>query len=236
MQSILEIARENVMNNLEEQIIRDSMIVEEFHKLYYGDPQKTWQNTLYKGIPTQKCPLDLWIYQEIIFETKPEIIIETGTFCGGSAIYLADLLCLLYPERNTVEDCRVYTIDINVQRKLDYPNVIQIHSNSVDDIVHLILKEEIESDKRVMVILDSDHSCAHVRAELEMYRYFVSKGQYLIVEDGNVNGNPVLPEYGAGPYEAIKDFLKTNNDFKIDKSREKFMMTFNPDGYLRRIG
>lgn len=86
-----------------------------------------------------------------------------------------------------------------------------------------------------MVILDSDHKKVHVLNELKIYSKFVSKGSYLIVEDSNINGHPVLPNFGLSPMEAIKDFLKENKNFIIDKTKEKFFLTFNPNGYLKRI-
>jgi cephalosporin hydroxylase len=85
------------------------------------------------------------------------------------------------------------------------------------------------------VILDSDHSQTHVRAELQAYAPMVSLGSYLVVEDTNVNGHPVLPDFGPGPMEATQEFLISHNEFVRDPSREKFMMTFNPGGFLRRV-
>lgn len=86
-----------------------------------------------------------------------------------------------------------------------------------------------------MVVLDSDHSADHVTKELSIYSQFVSQGCYLVVEDTNINGHPVLPEFGPGPAEALEEFLAGNGQFTVDESREKFLLTFNPKGYLRRI-
>ena len=86
-----------------------------------------------------------------------------------------------------------------------------------------------------MVILDSDHGKDHVLNELRTYSPFVTKGSYLIVEDTNINGHPVLHDFGPGPMEAVEDFLKENQNFTVDKSKEKFYLTFNPKGYLRKI-
>ena len=85
-----------------------------------------------------------------------------------------------------------------------------------------------------MVVLDSDHSRDHVLRELRRFHSLVSPGQYLVVEDTNVNGHPVLPQHGPGPMEALDIFLAENDDFEIDSSREKYLITFNPRGYLRK--
>ena len=86
-----------------------------------------------------------------------------------------------------------------------------------------------------MVVLDSDHSKAHVRRELDRYREFVTVGSYLVVEDTNVNGHPVMPEHGPGPFEAVQEFLPEHPEFQIDHAREKFLLTYFPGGYLKRI-
>jgi cephalosporin hydroxylase len=86
-----------------------------------------------------------------------------------------------------------------------------------------------------LVILDSDHSRDHVLTELRTYSPLVTPGQYLIVEDTNVNGHPVLSEHGPGPAEALVEFLDETDGFEVDRAREKFGMTFNPGGYLRRL-
>ena len=70
---------------------------------------------------------------------------------------------------------------------------------------------------------------------MKLYSKFVTKDSYLIVEDSNINNHPVFPEYGPGPMEAIDEFMLINKDFEIDLFREKFMMTFNPRGYLKKI-
>lgn len=86
-----------------------------------------------------------------------------------------------------------------------------------------------------MVILDSDHSQAHVAAELTAYGPLVASGCYLVVEDTNINGHPVLPDFGPGPMEAVVAFLQTTPAFEVDASRERFLLSLNPRGYLRRV-
>src|SRR5205814_6665961 len=110
----------------------------------------------------------------------------------------------------------------------------------VGDSASTAVLDQVRSARRdvrtCMVILDSDHHAPHVGRELRAYREFVSVGGYMVVEDTNVNGHPVMPEHGPGPFEAVHSFVAEDPDFAIDKSREKFLLTFFPDGYLKRVG
>jgi cephalosporin hydroxylase len=102
--------------------------------------------------------------------------------------------------------------------------------------VLLRVKNLIHEGDRVLVVLDSDHGKTHVCEELCAYCPLVSIGSYVIAEDTNVNGHPILPQFGPGPMEAVEEFLKMNTNFAIDRSGEKHLLTFNPCGYLRRKG
>ena len=108
-------------------------------------------------------------------------------------------------------------------------------SSTAPEIVEEV-RGEIEG-KRVMVILDSDHSRAHVARELEIYAPMVSVGSYLIVQDSVLGGHPVNQPSASyeGPYEAIEEFLATNDEFEADRWRERLMFTYCPKGYLKRI-
>jgi cephalosporin hydroxylase len=196
-----------------------------FHRLYYYSD--VWEDTSIFGIPVDKCPLDLWIYQEIIFETKPDFIIETGTYKGGSALFFASI-CEL------IGQGRVVTIDIEDRDIPFHPRITKIVGNSVSEETVKEVKKLV-SNKRCMVVLDSAHNKEHVLKEMELYGEFVSKGCYLTVEDTNINGHPVLPESGPGPMEAVEEFLRKRGAFAIDLKREKFMLTFCPKGFLKKI-
>ena len=204
--------------------------IDKFHRLYYSSDAQN--NTYWLGRHIVKCPLDVWAVQEIMWETKPDLIVETGTFHGGSALYYAQLYDLMGI------DGKVVSIDLVYDPEFDYPNHPRLEfllgMSSIDPAaVEQVAKRA--KGKRTMVILDSDHSCDHVLQELRLYHKFVSTGCYLIVEDTNVNGYPVMPLYGPGPMEAIKAWQPKNHGFEIDKDREKFLMTFHPFGYLRRV-
>jgi cephalosporin hydroxylase len=209
---------------------QESAVVDSFHRLYYESEAfgGTWRSTTWMGIPLKKCPMDLWVYQEMIHELKPELIVETGTWRGGSALYLA-ALC------DCVGRGRVVSIDTAAKGPLpSHPRIQFVAGSSTDPEVFRTVQAMVPKDAMVLVILDSYHSCQHVLDELRLYSPLVPVGGYLIVEDSNVNGHPVAPEYGPGPMEAIDSFLAESDAFEVDPAREKFYMTFNPEGYLRR--
>ncbi len=208
----------------------DEDVVARFHRLYYDNYPRTWENTYFLGVPTLKCPLDLWVYQEMLWELRPDLIVECGTASGGSALYLATLLDL-------VGTGRVVTVDIEERPgRPSHDRVEYVAGSSTDPAVTELVASRARGAGRVMVILDSDHSCAHVEQELDLYSPLVTVGSYLVVEDTNVNGHPVSPGFGPGPWEAVSAFLDRTDDFVVDESREKFFLTFNPRGFLRRVG
>jgi cephalosporin hydroxylase len=201
--------------------------VDQFHDLYYGS--RVWEKTFWLGVAAQKCPLDLWIYQEILTELRPKFIIETGTAAGGSALFLASVC-------DALGDGRVITVDVDARaRRPVHERIEYIHGSSIAPETVAVISDRVKEASPVMAILDSDHRAEHVLEELRIYGALVSEGSYLIAEDTNVNGHPVLPEHGAGPMEAVELFLKENRQFARDREREKFFMTFNPGGFLKKI-
>jgi len=193
--------------------------------LYLSD---AWTEATWLGAQALKNPLDLWVYQEIMFETRPELVVETGTYRGGSAAFLASMCDLL-------GEGEIVSIDIEQVRD-DYPNHSRITylggRSSTDADVLAEVRARAEG-KRTLVILDSDHSQRHVEAELAEYAGLVPVGGYVIVEDSNIG--QIRKDLLPGPLEAIETFLATTNAFEIDRTREKFLITFNPSGYLRRV-
>ena len=212
----------------------EKKIVNDFHKLFYGNNLRTWDDTYWMGVRVTKNPLDLWIYQEIIFNIKPDLIIECGTKFGGSALFFANMLDLIGKGKIISIDLYRYG-ELPKHDRIDY----WIGESSTSPVVTGQIESEIEwlhkENPVILVNLDSDHSKAHVLKELEIYSKFVTVGSYLILEDTNVHGHPVNEEHPLGPMEALEEFLKTNNDFMIDKSKEKYYLTFNPNGYLKKI-
>jgi cephalosporin hydroxylase len=200
-----------------------------FHYFMYRSGN-VWATTKWMERPLLKWPCDLWIYQEIISETKPDLIIETGTNQGGSALYYANLFDLL-------GNGRVISVDIAhpPEGLPTHPRIEFIKGSSTSPEIVATIKSRIRSNEKVMVILDSDHSEKHVSAELKVYSSLVTRGCYLVVEDTNVNGHPVGRSHGPGPMEAVVNFLKSNPGFVADKTKERYKVTLNPNGWLRQI-
>ena len=216
----------NKVNSLVYNSRRYQKVIDGFHELYYNSER--WKLTKWEGIETQKCPLDMWIYQEIINEVKPDFIIETGTRYGGSALYIARLL-------DALGKGKIITIDTVKENFPRHEKITYVNSSSTNSGLLEKIKRIIKPEDQVLVILDSDHSKEHVLKEMNLYSNLVTKGSYMIVEDSNVNGHPVHKNHGEGPMEAIQEFLKKRTDFKIDKTKEKLFLTFNPNGYLKKI-
>ena len=205
-------------------------LVERFHQLFFDARafNMTWRNISWMGHPILKCPMDLWLYQEIIHELRPHLIIESGTAFGGSALYLASICDL-------VGHGRVVTIDVEVRgERPKHPRITYLQGSSVSEKVMNQIRAEVEGQSPILVILDSDHRKEHVLAELETFSPLVTKGSYLIVEDTNLNGHPVEPDFGPGPAEAVEEFLVGHKNFTIDRTKEKLYLTFNPGGYLKK--
>ena len=154
----------------------------EFSKLYFQHKNQLpiWGKTHWFGIQTLKVPLDLWIYQEIIFQVKPDYIIETGTWKGGSALFLAHIC-------DSLNHGEIITIDVESRNPPEHKRISYLNGSSIDPIIINKIKKIINPKKKVIVILDSLHDKKHVLQEMELYKEYVSENSYLIVEDTLVN-------------------------------------------------
>ncbi|RFC62168.1 cephalosporin hydroxylase [Fulvimarina endophytica] len=211
----------------------DRQIVDRFHDLYYRRWFQGGQTISigWLGHETLKCPMDLWLYQELIVSRRPDVIVETGTRFGGSALFMASVC-------DQMGHGRVLSVDIDeslVSIRPVHDRITYLNGSSLDEKLLAGIRETV-GDGRCLVILDSDHSRDHVLAELRAYSPLVKPGDYLIVEDTNVNGHPTLPDFGPGPMEALEAFLAETEDFVSDPACERFLMTLNPKGYLKRRG
>lgn len=207
-------------------------LVDRFSELYYrlGQQGHFTYFVSWLGYSTLKCPLDLWMYQELICRLRPEVIVETGTASGGSALYFASMCDLI--------GCgEIITIDIDGrpgEMRPVHPRLSYLVGSSTDPAVVGEVRSKLQGRPCGMVVLDSDHVRDHVLAEMRIYQEFVPVGGYMIVEDTNINGHPAYPDFGPGPMEAVEAFLRESDSFEIDPACERFLLTMNPRGYLRR--
>lgn len=212
--------------------------------MLHADKYKYTYNYEWAGIPIIKFPNDLMALQEIISKVKPDVIIETGVAHGGSVIFSATMQ-ELYCKKNSF----VIGIDIDIRKhNLDrlkknkfYKKIKLIEGSSTSPEVIKKIKKYIKR-KKVMVCLDSNHTYNHVKEEINLYKNLVSKNSYLIVEDtfseyfprGYYSNRPW--DVGNNPMIALREFLKSNKNFKIDKKIcSKLQITETFDGYLKRV-
>ena len=204
-----------------------------FHLLWYYSPYN-WQFNTFLGYKVKQLPFDLHLYQELIFRLKPNFILQTGVADGGSIMYFASILDLM----KMPSDVLVVGVDIQLSdnsKKIDNPRVRLFEGDSTDDNLVAEIRKILPSGGG-MVILDSDHSKQHVLKEMHIYKNFVASDSYMIVEDTNVNGHPVKPFFGPGPYEAVKDFMKGNTVFLQDDNLwRRNKISFHQRGWLRKI-
>jgi len=193
-------------------------------------------HSTYRGVPIVKLPLDLWVYQELMSRLgNVRCVVEIGTFQGGSALALYDMMCAI----NQCEDNLVVTIDVKADVHSDLvlhnPHIIRLVGNAAYPSTVVKTFEECAAyADEVMVIDDGSHLRDEVLAALCQYRVLVAVGGYYIVEDTICHhGMEVGPI--PGPYEAVQEFLRTNDDFVVDATCEKFGLTYNPSGFLRRV-
>ena len=206
-------------------------------------------NFTWLGHPIIQLPQDIVAMQEIIWKVKPDLIIETGIAHGGSIIFSSSMLALL-EKTNQIEKGLVVAIDIDIREH----NRIDIENNPLSSSIKMIQGSSVDEDvieqvhsiaanyKRVLVVLDSNHTHDHVLNELDAYAPLVSVGSYCVVFDTCIEDTP--DDFysdrpwckGNNPKTAVWEYLKKNDDFEIDKTIEnKLLITAAPDGFLRRI-
>ncbi len=196
---------------------------DDFHNAYYCSGKfHTW----WRGAAMHKCPFDVMNYFDIFRTCRPQVIVAVGIQNGADVCAYADMM----------PDSWIVGIDIDLgQLKHRSPLVTYIQSGATEPSLLATLRHYI-GVRSTMVILDDDHSAGHVAKELRMWGDMVSPGQYMICEDGNIGGHPVLPGFGAGPYEALQEFLQErSNEWHRDVEIEnRYPITSNPMGYLRK--
>ena len=207
----------------------------EMMKLFHELP--IWENQWYQGVRIIKNPLDLWMLQQIAYEVRPDYVIETGTWYGGSALWWAQTLDSL-----GLENARVLTVDVQDLTKQGasshrlWKKYVEFQQGSSTDRVFVDRVARRVRNWKTLINLDSDHSMQHVLQELRMYAPLVSPGSYIAVEDTHLDGVPTHPEEGAGPMAAVRAFLAEDigKEFEQDFTREAMVMTSYPGGWLKR--
>jgi cephalosporin hydroxylase len=201
-------------------------------------------NFTWMGRPLIQFPQDMIAMQEIIWATRPDVLIETGVAHGGSLIYYASLLELLGGEGTVIG----VDVDIRSHNRSEieaHPmakRIRLIQGSSIDEQTVAAVKQHCAGRRRVMVVLDSNHTHAHVLRELQLYSPLVTEGCYLVVFDTLLEDMPadliVNRPWGPGnsPKTAVWEFLKSNDRFEIDHDTEhKLLITVAPDGWLRCV-
>lgn len=199
--------------------------------LIYHQKEIVFDKCRWMGVRAMKNPMDAWIYQEIIYEVKPEIIIEIGSKEGGSTLFLANLLDIL-------NNGQVISIDIDRKDyKVKHPRIIPVTGDSSSEKTVNVVKK-ICDGKKVLAVHDGDHSRNHVLKDLALYSNLISINSYFIVEDGVMDlfkPGDGIGAFNDGPLAAIDEFLRKNSNFIADEKRERYILTYNPRGFLKRI-
>lgn len=205
-------------------------LIDAFHQLYYH--QLGWDQNHWQGFQIKQCPFDLMVYQALIFQLQPKAIVQTGVAGGGSLLYFAQLLDL----QQANAEAKVIGIDLVLSpeaQKLNHPRIRLLQGNSTDTELFTRVRDLLPPGPR-LISLDSDHSAEHVSAELALYSPLLALGDYLIVEDTNLNGNPVFRNFGPGPQEALKAFLNQSENFSLrDQLWQKNLFSFH--SWLERV-
>jgi cephalosporin hydroxylase len=206
-------------------------------------------NFSWMGRPIIQYPQDIIAVQELIWDIKPDLIIETGVAHGGSAVFFASLL-----ELNALsggpKDAEVWCVEIDLRSHNRealvahpmYPRLKIFDGSSIDEEIASVIAEKATKCQRVMVILDSNHTHEHVLGELNLFAPLVSVGSYCVVFDTvieDLDGVEFVDRpWGKGdnPKTAVAEFLKTNSDFEVDRAiDEKLLISAAPGGYLKRV-
>ncbi len=189
---------------------------------------QVFEHTEWMGYKAAKCPMDMWVYQEMMHKLQTDLLIETGTLLGGSALFFAQMFELMGRGK-------VISIDIELNDQLpQHPRIEYIKGSSISSDVLDKVRAEAEQASSVMVLLDADHKATYKHEEMRCYADFVTSGSYLIAEDTCFDAYPAFPEYGPGPAAAVQKFMTGNSDFEVDRSLERHLITFVPGGFLKR--
>jgi cephalosporin hydroxylase len=189
----------------------------------------SWQKSTWMGRKLPTIPTDLQVYQELICTLRPDWIIETGTGAGGRTLFLASVL-------DGIDHGRILSVDPHQADELpDHPRVQYLKARGEDPEVAEQVRTAVGDTTNALVILGARTGMRRVMREFTHFSPMVPVGGYVIVEQTIVNGNPVWPEHGLGPGDAVRQLLQSRGDFVADPFMERFGLTFNLGGYLKRV-
>ncbi len=192
------------------------------------------------GIPIIQLPEDILIMQEVIYKVRPDVIVETGTAHGGTAMLYASMLELLGKGRVISIDIEIRKYNrLAIQAHPMSKRITLIEGSSTDDNVLAQVRQSICPQDTVLVALDSNHTYNHIREEMEKYSKLVMPGSYMVVFDGVMeiltdapNGSPSWAT--DSPAAAIRDFLAEHEEFEVDPYYNRLVVTYCSNGFLRR--
>jgi cephalosporin hydroxylase len=219
------------MERLGDMTLRQYMMYHYYylHQGYrYGGAKRLQQRWM--GHDIIKTPMDCWVYQEIIWETKPDVVIELGVMFGGATHFFASILDL-------VGHGEVLGIDISLAKAKPPQNkrITYLEGSSTAEGTLEQVRRKAQG-KKVLVIADSDHEKNHVLGEIRAYAPFVHVGGYFVVEDSLNDVMGYHPVPNEGPKAAADQFLTETDDFVLDRRwGERYIMSLNPNGFLLRV-
>lgn len=210
----------------------DRRAVNRVHRLYYKS--HAWAYNRFLGIRVKQLPSDVWTYQHLLWQDQPAFVLQTGICDGGSLLFFARMLDMMDADPAVP----VIGVDVRLTKEAQTVSHPRIHMVVGDAVASntLAAVERLLPSGPGMVSLDSDHSYEHVRRELQLYSEYVGVGQHLVVEDTNVNGNPVSYDHGPGPMEAVDEFLVEDRRFeREDALWQGNLFSFHQFGWLKRV-
>ena len=209
---------------------RFSMTLREW--LVHHQTRVVFDHCHWMGVPSLKNPLDAWVYQEMLFELKPERLLEIGSAAGGSTLFFAHLMDL-------IGTGQVVSVDIDRSGFLArHPRITEVTGDSASaEVISRV--HDLCRGHATMLVHDGDHSKGAVLRDLEAYQDLIPPGGAIVVEDGVQDlfrPGDGLGTFEEGPLAAVDEFLRRHPDFSVDATRERYIATYNPRGFLKRAG
>lgn len=244
MDPIIEFKQERAV--AQEEMYRDAELRQKsLDWMLHADKYKYTYNFSWMGRPIIKYPQDVVIMQELIWNVRPDLIIETGIAHGGSIIFSSSMMELLGNGGKVIAvdiDIRKHNRD-EIEKHPMMRNITMLEGSSIDEKIVQQIADYAKGFKKIMVVLDSNHSHEHVYRELEMYTPLVSVDSYILLPDtfveffpkGYVTNRPW--DVGNNPYTAMEAFLKTTDQFIKDEGITNKLLISEAfgGGYLKRV-